>query len=134
MGQTKVSKLSKQELSQYRKVLEHLVARLSGEVKQLRDEALGAVDQPASATFATDADHQGDAGTREAGEALALTLLGTEEQVLAEARAALDRIKNGSFGQCVLCSQPIAKPRLEAIPYTGYCIDCARANEARRVG
>lgn len=134
MGQAKQSKLTKQELNEFRKVLEQLVARLSTGVKQLRDEALGATDEPSAVTLATDADHQGDAGTREAGEALALTLLGTEEQVLAEARAALDRIENGTFGQCVLCSQPIAKPRLEALPYTGYCIECARANEARRVG
>jgi RNA polymerase-binding transcription factor DksA len=127
-------KLTKQEIAEYRKVLEKLIGRLAGEVKQLRDEALGTADQPSSSTLATDADHQGDAGTREAGEALALTLLGTEEQVLGEARAALDRIESGTFGQCVSCSQPIAKPRLEALPYTGYCIECARANEARRVG
>ncbi len=42
---------------------------------------------------------------------------------------ALSRIEKGTFGSCENCGQPIAKPRLQAIPYAKFCIDCARERE-----
>lgn len=46
--------------------------------------------------------------------------------------AALSRIESGKYGKCVLCDAPIGEKRLEALPFTPYCVDCARdqANEA----
>lgn len=37
---------------------------------------------------------------------------------------ALARIKEGAFGQCVSCGNPINAKRLEAVPWTRYCITC----------
>ena len=41
---------------------------------------------------------------------------------------ALLRIENDSFGICQSCHQPISEARLNAIPYTQFCIACAEAN------
>jgi RNA polymerase-binding transcription factor len=38
--------------------------------------------------------------------------------------AALSRIHEGTFGQCLNCSQEINAKRLEAIPWVRYCIAC----------
>lgn len=40
-------------------------------------------------------------------------------------RAALDRIRNGSYGDCVKCGAPISEKRLDLLPYTPFCRDCA---------
>lgn len=40
-------------------------------------------------------------------------------------RAALASIDAGTYGICKSCGKKIAPKRLEAIPYTGVCIDCA---------
>lgn len=37
---------------------------------------------------------------------------------------ALERLKEGSFGECVECGNQIGAKRLEALPWTPYCIDC----------
>jgi len=37
---------------------------------------------------------------------------------------ALARIKEGAFGQCISCGNPINAKRLEAVPWTRYCITC----------
>ncbi|SRR5581483_1618123 len=37
---------------------------------------------------------------------------------------ALDRIDDGTFGQCTNCGREIGEKRLEAIPWTLYCRDC----------
>jgi DnaK suppressor protein len=39
-------------------------------------------------------------------------------------RAALDRISDGSYGECLNCGKTIGIKRLEALPWTPYCIDC----------
>lgn len=39
-------------------------------------------------------------------------------------RLALDRLKEGSFGECVQCTVEIGPKRLEALPWTPYCIEC----------
>ena len=44
-------------------------------------------------------------------------------------RAALQRIEDGSYGQCVTCGEPIDPRRLEALPYATQCIACVRRTE-----
>jgi len=35
--------------------------------------------------------------------------------------AALDRIKNGTYGICVTSGEPISKERLDVLPHTPFC-------------
>lgn len=39
--------------------------------------------------------------------------------------AALDRVANGSYGTCANCGDPIGEERLDALPATPLCRDCA---------
>ena len=43
---------------------------------------------------------------------------------LTRIRAALERIAEGTFGECLNCGKTIGTKRLEALPWTPYCIDC----------
>ncbi len=47
-----------------------------------------------------------------------------ERQLLQMVDGALDRIREGSFGQCISCSEEINPKRLEAVPWTRHCIAC----------
>lgn len=52
--------------------------------------------------------------------------LGNEaRRELAAIDAALSRLRNGSYGICVSCHEPIAYERLAARPYAAKCMDCA---------
>ena len=44
---------------------------------------------------------------------------------IADTRAALARIEDGSYGVCARCGKEIAAKRLEALPTATRCIDCA---------
>jgi RNA polymerase-binding protein DksA len=46
---------------------------------------------------------------------------------IASVRRALDRIDEGTYGECVRCGEPIAEGRLEARPEASLCIACASA-------
>ena len=46
---------------------------------------------------------------------------------IASVRRALDRIEEGTYGECVKCGREIAEGRLEARPEAALCIECASA-------
>jgi DnaK suppressor protein len=39
-------------------------------------------------------------------------------------RLALDRLREGTYGECIACGNTIGEKRLEALPWTPYCIEC----------
>ena len=51
--------------------------------------------------------------------------------VLGQVESALERIEQGAYGACVECEAKIPKTRLNALPYTPYCVKCASKLEAR---
>jgi len=46
-------------------------------------------------------------------------------------RQALERLENGSYGECAECGEAISPKRLEAVPWTPYCISCQEKIENR---
>jgi DnaK suppressor protein len=53
--------------------------------------------------------------------------------VLAEIDAAVERVKDGSYGDCQDCNVRIPIERLEILPYVRYCVRCQQlALEADR--
>jgi len=48
-------------------------------------------------------------------------------------RFALDRIGEGSYGECLQCGNTIGTKRLEALPWTPYCIDCQEKIETGEI-
>jgi DnaK suppressor protein len=50
---------------------------------------------------------------------------GTEgHSQLSLVRLALERLREGSFGECLHCNKAIGEKRLDALPWTPYCIEC----------
>jgi DnaK suppressor protein len=59
--------------------------------------------------------------------ALAVSNLDREFNQLRDARAALRRIQEGSFGTCQECDEDIHSKRLAAVPWATFCIRCQEA-------
>ncbi len=47
-----------------------------------------------------------------------------DRQLLQMVEGALSRIREGVFGQCISCGNEINAKRLDAVPWTRYCIEC----------
>ncbi len=47
-----------------------------------------------------------------------------DRALLGAVEAALRRISDGTFGECLNCGEEINAKRLEAIPWVRYCITC----------
>ena len=59
------------------------------------------------------------------------TLADTDSAILAQVRAALRRIDEGTYGKCVVDGEPIEEKRLESVPWTPYCLKHQSALEQR---
>lgn len=55
---------------------------------------------------------------------LMFSLSDTERQTLLQIEDALKRMDAGAYGSCANCGQVINTLRLEAVPWTRFCIDC----------
>jgi DnaK suppressor protein len=47
-----------------------------------------------------------------------------DRQLLQLVEEALERIREGGYGECVNCGNELNAKRLEAVPWTRYCIAC----------
>ena len=59
-----------------------------------------------------------------------LDLAGRESDLVKEIDAALQRIEDGTYGQCERCGRPIDEARLKAVPTARYDAKCQAAIEA----
>ncbi len=73
--------------------------------------------------------HLADAGSDNFEMENTLCLMDSERKLFLEIEDALDRIEQGTYGICETGDEPIPKARLEAIPWTRYCLTCASLSE-----
>jgi len=116
--------MNSEHLNGYRQKLLELRERVGGEVNHVveavhedvnvRDVSAAPVHLADVAELAVDAE---------------VEVLHTARSILDEINAALARIDEGTFGKCRSCGAAIVEERLRALPYTPFCLRCAKATE-----
>jgi RNA polymerase-binding transcription factor DksA len=128
-----MKKMTKTELDKHRQRLGALASRVRIDANAMIEQARGSSGGNGGGELSNAPLHLGDMGTEEYLYDLNTTLLANEQYIVSESREALNRIDNGTYGQCESCGKPIAKARLEAIPFTRYCVQCAAEHPAPEV-
>ncbi len=123
------SRLTKQELENFRQLLLQKRAELMGNVAHLQDEALRKNRQEASGDLSNMPVHPADLGTDNWEQEFTLGLIENEQTLLREIEEALARIGKGTYGICLATNKAITKARLRATPWAKYCIEHARLRE-----
>jgi len=107
--------MTQTEINKYKAMLEAKQAELSAGLRNREDIAIektpDAIDEVQLA------------GERE----LAIRNLDRESNLLRNVKGALVRIADGSYGVCMHCEEDIKIKRLDAVPWTKYCIKCQEA-------
>src|SRR5208283_3465788 len=107
--------MTQTEINKYKAMLEAKQAELSAGLRNREDIAIektpDAIDEVQLA------------GERE----LAIRNLDRESNLLRNVRGGLARIADGSYGVCLHCEEDIKPKRLDAVPWTKYCIRCQEA-------
>jgi len=66
-----------------------------------------------------------EAATQTEDDQMLMSLGDLERAEVARIDAALDRVRQGSWGTCVKCGDAIEPKRLELLPETPFCASCA---------
>jgi RNA polymerase-binding transcription factor len=111
--------MTKTEISKFQRILDARVIELTFSTR--RRDAI--VIEPS----AEELERRLRASERE----MAMRNLENESLKLREARAALRRIQDGSYGVCEECNEPISPRRLRAVPSAALCIRCQEAIDCR---
>jgi RNA polymerase-binding transcription factor DksA len=125
--------MTREELEQYRERLHDLAARLRNEVRSVQPEALRGVTGERSGNLSDIPHHLADLGTDYHEHEVSLGLLANEQMLLAQTATALERLDQGTFGRCVECGREIPAGRLQALPYTSHCVECANRAEREQL-
>jgi DnaK suppressor protein len=104
--------MTKTELNKYKQILDAKLAELS---RVVRNREGIAIEKSPDAL-----DEVQYAAERE----LAIRNLDRESHLLRSVRSALRRVDDGSYGVCVHCEEDISPKRLNAVPWTPFCITC----------
>ena len=122
---TKIDGLSKnmdkKKLETFRKKLEERQQALRKAVSRTEEDGRIA-DQDSAQDIA---DRAASSYTKE----FLFSVSNNDRQLLQMVESALQRIREGSFGECVNCGNEINAKRLEAVPWTRYCIACQEKQE-----
>ncbi len=113
--------MDKRKLKTYR---DRLLARREGLFRQVTEAERSSRERDAEATQ-DPADMAANAYTKE----LLISMSANDRQLLNLIDEALRRIESGGYGACVNCGEPVLEKRLEAVPWTRYCLRCQDLQE-----
>ncbi len=116
--------LAKSTLEKFRKKLEQERDRLTEVIREIQEE------QEEVRLTETSSDRSPDPNTAEGGSLafemeMELSLSKNAEDLLGKVNDALIRIEDDDYGNCAECGTGIPVARLEVLPYTRYCVECA---------
>jgi DnaK suppressor protein len=109
-------------MQHYKQRLLDLEKTLSSQIGHETDQGRG--------EFIESAHDVGDASIADEGASEEFTEAEHNSAVLKQVREALSRVANGTFGMCIVDGGPIEERRLEAVPWTPYCLKHEQRLEA----
>lgn len=122
--------MKKADMLVYKDRLLAIRARLRGDVNAMAENALRRNGQE-SGELSSMPIHMADIGSDNFDQDFTLSLMEHDEDRLEMIEQALERIEEGKYGRCEECDAVIPKARLNALPFTLFCVKCASQIQGR---
>lgn len=113
--------MDKRKTKTYR---DRLLARRESLFSQVTEAEMSSRERDLEATQ-DPADMAANAYTKE----LLISMSANDRKLLQLIDEALERVEGGEYGECVNCGEPVAEKRLDAVPWTRYCLKCQDLQE-----
>jgi len=121
--------LSAKDLKHFEGLLMEELQRIRKEMGHLETTVLKVNPRDSSGDLSGYSFHMADAGTDAMEREKAFLFASAEGRREREIVEALQRIYDGTYGVCENCGNPIARARLEAVPYVRLCVSCKEKEE-----
>lgn len=129
-----VQRVSEKDLKFFEERLLAERQKIMKEMGHLEDTVLKVNQRDSSGDLSGYSFHMADAGTDAMEREKAFMFASSEGRMLMEINEALRRIYAGEYGMCEMCGNPIARARLEAMPYARLCVSCKEQEEKANRG
>ncbi|MDT7689687.1 MAG: DnaK suppressor protein [Acidobacteriota bacterium] len=113
--------MDKRKTKAYR---DRLLARRESLFSQVTEAEMSSRERDLEATQ-DPADMAANAYTKE----LLISMSANDRKLLVLIDEALERVEGGEYGECVNCGEPVSEKRLDAVPWTRYCLKCQDLQE-----
>ena len=113
--------MDKRKTKSYR---DRLLARRESLFSQVTEAEMSSRERDLEATQ-DPADMAANAYTKE----LLISMSANDRKLIQLIDEALERVEGGEYGECVNCGEPVAEKRLDAVPWTRYCLKCQDMQE-----
>jgi DnaK suppressor protein len=120
----RTKKKEKQRLKAFENLLDSRLVELRSHVEQLRQEIV----------IEEEVDDEAMQASRTSNREFVMITMEREIRNISEIQQALERIAKNAYGVCVTCEETIPDKRLQAIPWTRLCVDCAGGGINRNFG
>ena len=118
-------KYSKAKLTQFRKSIEKRMEEIAEDMGDIHDGILdNGNDSEGSSQESVFSVHMADAGTDSFEQEKNYILMGRESDYYKNLEVALDRIDDGIFGICKICSELIPEEGMLEVPNATKCVGC----------
>lgn len=116
--------MNKRERKKFEKLLIELREKKLEYIAMLRELAISRTQRDASGDISAFTSHPADISTESDEREKVASLITRETQSLKELDAALERIRDASYGKCDICGGDIPPARLRALPFATLCVKC----------
>ncbi len=124
------SPFNAKDLQRFRQILTEERLRLKEELEEIEARAARALEIEAAGELSGYDEHPADMASETFEREKDLAIGETIASLLTKAQNALAKIDKGTYGICDICTKPIKRARLEAMPLATLCVDCQGRVEA----
>jgi DnaK suppressor protein len=103
------------------------VERLTGELAEVEEDLAGLIENSGDGA----GNDQADVGSASFERDQEMVIVNNARDMLEQSQHALERIADGTYGQCEICGNAIGKNRLMAFPRATLCLSCKQREERR---
>ena len=124
--------MDKRNLKIFKELLLKKKAELQKGIQHIADDALKTSQRDAAGDLSAYSLHMADVATDNYDREFSLGLADKEQGTVHRIDAAIEKIGEGTFGNCELCNKKISVTRLKIVPYAELCVPCQEKQEKRK--
>ncbi len=124
--------MDKKSLKAFKELLIKRKAELQKGIQHIAEDALKTSQRDAAGDLSAYSLHMADVATDNYDREFSLGLADKEQVIVHRIDTALDKIDEGTYGDCELCNKKISAVRLKAVPYAELCVPCQEKQEKKK--
>lgn len=122
--------LTKDEIKRYKQILLDMRAKLWNTGDHITNHIFSSIDHESASYYSSN--QLAEVGVEHTEREFSLAILENNSVLLDQIEFALEKIEEGTYGECEECGGRIPKKRLNDIPYATTCLKCAELAERMR--